>query len=97
MPSPQLALNDRQLVHDSLGEPSSADLSMNYEKTLFDLDEQLSYNLDSECKMTSVIHHVKFKGCLSKKIKSFACYGTCPSYMQVGVIILYEIIPTIKK
>ncbi|CAG2117845.1 unnamed protein product [Medioppia subpectinata] len=37
-----------------------------------------------ECHLRPVIHVLKHAGCVPKPIPSFACYGTCSSYVQVS-------------
>ncbi|XP_054167676.1 bursicon-like [Oppia nitens] len=37
-----------------------------------------------ECHLRPVIHVLKHAGCIPKPIPSFACYGTCSSYVQVS-------------
>ena len=36
-----------------------------------------------ECHLRPVIHILQHHGCIPKPIPSFACYGTCTSYVQV--------------
>ncbi|XP_076327688.1 bursicon-like [Tachypleus tridentatus] len=37
-----------------------------------------------ECQLRPVIHVLKHSGCIPKPIPSFACQGTCSSYVQVS-------------
>lgn len=38
----------------------------------------------SACQLVHVAHLLRHVGCQPKAIASFACRGTCPSYVQVG-------------
>ncbi|KAH9516111.1 hypothetical protein DERF_006873 [Dermatophagoides farinae] len=38
----------------------------------------------AECHLRPVIHILQRAGCIPKPIPSFACYGTCNSYVQVS-------------
>jgi len=37
-----------------------------------------------ECKLSPVIHVLRYPGCIPKPIPSFACIGKCTSYVQVS-------------
>ncbi|UXI23133.1 hippocampus abundant transcript 1 protein-like [Sarcoptes scabiei] len=50
--------------------------------------QSIQSNMDSiqmsECHLRPVIHILQRSGCIPKPIPSFACYGTCNSYVQVS-------------
>ncbi len=41
-----------------------------------------------ECHLRPVIHVLQHPGCIPKPIPSFACYGTCSSYVQVRYFLI---------
>lgn len=53
--------------------------------------EALTTDLDNQnnCQLTQVIHILKHAGCHPKEIQSYACSGSCPSYVQVSIVYLY--------
>lgn len=36
------------------------------------------------CQLMQIVHLLKHPGCQSKAIASFACFGSCPSYVKVS-------------
>ncbi|KAI2810515.1 hypothetical protein BLOT_001677 [Blomia tropicalis] len=38
----------------------------------------------AECHLRKVVHILQHPGCLPKPIPSYACYGTCSSFVQVS-------------
>jgi len=45
-----------------------------------DLDQQ-----PSSCQLVQIVHLIHQVGCQPKAIVSFACSGSCPSYVQVSI------------
>ncbi|XP_018494756.1 bursicon [Galendromus occidentalis] len=41
-------------------------------------------NAEENCQLKPVIHVIKEPGCQPKPVPSFACHGTCASYVQVS-------------
>lgn len=37
----------------------------------------------SECRLKRVVHVLRFPGCIRHSVPSFACVGTCPSYVRL--------------
>lgn len=47
-------------------------------------DSSTNYYQQSECQMVQVVHLLHQHGCQPKAIASFACSGSCSSYVQVS-------------
>lgn len=49
--------------------------------------EESEPQTNSECHLRPVVHILQHPGCIPKPIPSFACFGTCSSYVQVRDLI----------
>lgn len=52
---------------------------------------QDSQALGDECHLRPVIHVLRHPGCVPKPIPSFACQGTCSSYVQVSASRFWQV------
>lgn len=66
---------------------SSEDLQqVEFEKLPVSINKD-SLNFDvqhSSCQLVQIVHLLHHNGCQPKAIESFACTGSCPSYVQVS-------------
>lgn len=72
-----------QLVNDM----ENVELENNQVKSKVSLSNPGDYQ-SSACQLVQIVHLLHHAGCQPKAIASFACSGSCPSYVQVSVIYL---------
>ena len=59
--------------------------SVGFENILVKNKEQLTRDYQpSSCQLVQIVHLLHHKGCQPKAIASFACSGSCPSYVRVS-------------
>lgn len=84
-------LESSSLIDPIIDEESDELTPLSSEHHQQKFQQSIQSNMDSiqmsECHLRPVIHILQRSGCIPKPIPSFACYGTCNSYVQVGHMI----------
>lgn len=82
----QSALNNMRLTSSDIT-PTAVDLQqVEFERIPASINEDsLNFDLQhSSCQLVQIVHLLHHSGCQPKAIVSFACTGSCPSYVQVS-------------
>ena len=48
-------------------------------------DANVSVKVQFPCKLHRIVHTIRVKRCVSKRVLSYACQGSCPSYTRVNL------------